>query len=901
MAEYDISDAFAVIEDYLIDSMRRNMLRHIGEEQQEGINWSQWQAEMLSGLEAYKRANQKLFDSVYPTINKKIDSMIWQAYQTGQSEQEVAILAAIRNGYNRRRPTNPVNSEFFRLNQRKMNALVEETAKSMEKAEYAALRMATDQYRKVIFGAQVFYNSGAGTLWQAVDMASKNFLSAGLNCIEYSNGRRVNIASYAEMALRTANTRAYLHGEAAKREQYGIHTVIVNRHNAACPLCVQWQGRVFIDDVWGGGTAEEAKTRGYPLLSEAIAGGLYHPNCKDSHTTFFAGINHARPPTDNQKAEQVRRYRLQQEQRYNERNIRKYKRLYEGTTDEKRRAAYKKYLRKWQQRNQDLIDRNPKILRRDFPREKLRGTLKELGITPPPNPPGVRVICKQPEPRKDKTIIIEARNIDPTIQRDIETIKAKTRLVTERAKELQDQAHIARYNAGVADIKATIATRNANLFRERANTIQTRIQLRDKKVAQLQREAQAAVAEAKALRNTAEIKKIEAKANIVISQAKEKEAQAGIARYNAGVADVKAKIATRNANVARENIRAIQAKAKLRDRKVSQMHLEAKLAIADAKRLHNVAEIKKIEARAAKRRYMALLRMENGGRLNVNVNTYTARQVSASVKPSPNTKKIAATVVKQEPKTREQLLAEIAKQKWRQQVQPYQRSDIAKMFAQMDDKRLRFWAKYGNLIEGDLYYTGHGYQSRRRIYLNLAEVNPRSTVLGYHRANTRVFLHETGHLMDDVFKIHEHLPELESKLRNDFLNYVDKLLGTQKRFNGPMLRDEFNGIYKSLDHYHLFTEREKKMIEQQVKGTGKDTRHLRNGVSDLIGGLTKLEIDPGYHHPVDYWNSDRELLLDEAIAHMFEAYMNGGIKYDEFKKFFPESMRYFEEYFEKLM
>ena len=162
-------------------------------------------------------------------------------------------------------------------------------------------------------------------------------------------------------------------------------------------------------------------------------------------------------------------------------------------------------------------------------------------------------------------------------------------------------------------------------------------------------------------------------------------------------------------------------------------------------------------------------------------------------------------------------------------------------------------------------------------------------------------MHETGHLLDEVFKIHEHLPELESKMRNDFLNYVDNLLGTQKRFDAPMLRDEMKGIYKSLDHYHLFTEREKESIRRHLVGIEKDTRHLRNGVMDLIGGLTGNEIELSYRHSLDYWDSDHELLLMEAVAHMFEAYMNGGVKYSEFNKFFPESMRYFEEYFEKLM
>ena len=126
--------------------------------------------------------------------------------------------------------------------------------------------MTDDVYRQTIFKAQMFYNSGASTLWKAVDMATKDFLSAGINCIEYKNGARVNIASYSEMALRTAN----------KREEWGIHTVKVSSHNSACPMCIQWQGRVYIDDVYGKGTKEESIKSKYPLLSEAVKGGMFH-------------------------------------------------------------------------------------------------------------------------------------------------------------------------------------------------------------------------------------------------------------------------------------------------------------------------------------------------------------------------------------------------------------------------------------------------------------------------------------------------------------------------------------------------------------------------------------------------------------------------------------------------
>ena len=41
---YDVGDAFATIENELLDSMIRNMKRHRAEEAEEGFQWEQWQA-----------------------------------------------------------------------------------------------------------------------------------------------------------------------------------------------------------------------------------------------------------------------------------------------------------------------------------------------------------------------------------------------------------------------------------------------------------------------------------------------------------------------------------------------------------------------------------------------------------------------------------------------------------------------------------------------------------------------------------------------------------------------------------------------------------------------------------------------------------------------------------------
>lgn len=51
-------------------------------------------------------------------------------------------------------------------------------------------------------------------------MATADFLDKGINCIEYKNGNRVNISSYAEMALRTASQRATFLGEGKKFKVY---------------------------------------------------------------------------------------------------------------------------------------------------------------------------------------------------------------------------------------------------------------------------------------------------------------------------------------------------------------------------------------------------------------------------------------------------------------------------------------------------------------------------------------------------------------------------------------------------------------------------------------------------------------------------------------------------------
>ena len=360
MSDYDIGKAFEKIENELIASMIRNLSRHRAEESKLGIEWSQWQVEQLKALEVYKRKNSKRFTVQYNSINEHIRRALNDSYNDGGTKQERQILQAIKRGFKGKGKNKPAftgvaetTGEFFKTNERKLNSLIKATTHDMKKAEIAVLRMANDQYRKIIFNAQVMANTGAGTYAKAVDMATKDFLSAGINCIQYRNGRRVNIKSYAEMALRTANKRAYLQGEGAKRKEWGIYTVILNKRGNPCPLCAPFVGRVFIDDVWSGGPKNGiSPVTGikYPLLSEAIKKGLYHPNCRDAHTTYFEGIS--TPPESSQYTadeldELAERYNNAQKQNYAQNEAERMERISKFSLDKDNKRAYGARAEQW--------------------------------------------------------------------------------------------------------------------------------------------------------------------------------------------------------------------------------------------------------------------------------------------------------------------------------------------------------------------------------------------------------------------------------------------------------------------------------------------------------------------------------------------------------------------------
>lgn len=376
MSDYNIREAFEKIEDELIDSMMRNFSRHRAEETKEGYNWTQWQAEQLKSLEEYRKHNAKKFGKRFKTINSKVEEMIRTAKADGNASQEAEILEAVKDGFKApKKPSAHSTAEFFKVNDRKLDALIKSTTDDLKRAETAVLRMSNDKYRKAIFNAQVAMNTGAVTYEKAVDIACKDMLNAGLNCVEYKNGARHTLSDYADMAVKTANKRAYLRGEGEKRAEWGVSLVVVNSRQGGCPDCAKYIGKVFIDDVYSNGKKSDGN---YPLLSTAIKNGLFHPRCKDSTSTYYPELDDLDAPLSDYEIKELDRQRgIEEKQQYAQRQAERFDRRAEYSLDKDNKRIVQTRADEWHDRANTLEEKAKRFSLKTDEQKYYRPVFKE--------------------------------------------------------------------------------------------------------------------------------------------------------------------------------------------------------------------------------------------------------------------------------------------------------------------------------------------------------------------------------------------------------------------------------------------------------------------------------------------------------------------------------------------
>lgn len=383
----DIAKIFEEIELRLIASLKRNLSRHKAEEEKEGFEWSAWQAEKLNNIDNFRKENAQIADEYVDVIDDETRQLMTDQFHEGEHTAEQSVIDVSESGVNvpdvpaqpqpPEAPTAIPDDHFFGVNKPKMDKLMEDVTTLEKTALTAAVRNMDDVYRTTLNKVQLMMGTGSITLNEAIDLATRDFLDKGINCIVYADGRRVNIADYVRMALRTTSTRATLQGAAKRFGELGYDTVLISQYGGCSETCEPYQGKVYIDDVftiWNGERSGDFGKSNYcdkwfMLLSVAIRGGLFHPNCRHTMGQYIEGLTKIPQPIP---AEKIREQReLEEKQRAMERKIRALKRKVEGTQDEKKVKEYKRKLREEQGKLREFIKEHDDVLRRDYSREKI--------------------------------------------------------------------------------------------------------------------------------------------------------------------------------------------------------------------------------------------------------------------------------------------------------------------------------------------------------------------------------------------------------------------------------------------------------------------------------------------------------------------------------------------------
>ena len=248
-----------------------------------------------------------------------------------------------------------------------INAGYVETRRTLKNFCNSVGNIAVGELSKHLDMAYMEIKSGAFTVEQAIGNAVSSLAREGIRCIEYSNGKKISIEAGVRRAVISGINRTSCEVSLQRAEELGAELVKTTEHLGARPEHAVWQGRVF--SLRGGSDK-------YPDFYEETGygdvDGLGGVNCRHSFYPFFEEYERKKEEEtkigDSKSNE--KKYEVEQEQRYNERKIREWKRraeVMEGGGQSN--AKEKEKVKEWQERQRELVKKQK--LARQYDREKI--------------------------------------------------------------------------------------------------------------------------------------------------------------------------------------------------------------------------------------------------------------------------------------------------------------------------------------------------------------------------------------------------------------------------------------------------------------------------------------------------------------------------------------------------
>lgn len=322
-------------------------------------------AENLAGpiLDLYTEAERILLERIARALAAEIDAPDWAerkliqiqllqaqasgllADLAGKSASEIAN--AILTAYNR--GTAMAAADLAKIIEAgpagapglpAVERLVTEAVGNVAATHGRILRTVEDVFRDVIAKSAPQVLLGTQTRREAAQAALDQFAMRGVTGFVDRTGRRWDMASYVEMATRSAVSNAAIQGHTDRLQAAGHDLVVVSDAPQECSVCREWEGKVLS---LSGVRHVGVKVAG--TLARAKSAGLFHPGCRHSISIYIPGVTETSPHgrTEDPQGDADR-----QRLRDMERHVRDWKRRQAvAMTPEAEKAAGAK-VRAWQ-------------------------------------------------------------------------------------------------------------------------------------------------------------------------------------------------------------------------------------------------------------------------------------------------------------------------------------------------------------------------------------------------------------------------------------------------------------------------------------------------------------------------------------------------------------------------
>lgn len=242
-------------------------------------------------------------------------------------------------------PPEPPRFDFtIPLGERATAAIHTDLQTELKDIRARILRQHDDLYKLTAAGSATHEVMANGdTIKDAQRTMMRDLLTHGVTGFTDTAGRRWQLSSYVEMAVRTAAMRARNEAHLEIMQAAGITLFTVPTHMHTCPVCFAWQGKVLsvTPDAQADATIEEAR-----------AAGLWHPNCEHTITSWHAGDPHPDPGEWSERDDVL--WKASQHQRELERDIRAQKRVLAYSGEPLMRQQARQRIRGYQRQLRDL-------------------------------------------------------------------------------------------------------------------------------------------------------------------------------------------------------------------------------------------------------------------------------------------------------------------------------------------------------------------------------------------------------------------------------------------------------------------------------------------------------------------------------------------------------------------